>query len=65
MQKNDVGVCCGGFIVRVAVRVELWWSEKIVFRRVTRRNLGEFGGLRCREFPKEMKLGFVRTFGCF
>ena len=43
----------------------LGWFRKVVFRRVTRRNLGEFGGLRCREFPKEVKLGSVRTCGCF
>ena len=42
--------------------MELWWSEKVAFRRVTGRNLGEFGGLRCREFPKEVKLGSVGDF---
>ena len=43
----------------------LGWFRKVVFRRVTGRNLGEFGGLRCREFPKEVKLGSVGDFGCF
>ena len=60
----STGVCCGQSEVWCAIRLRDGWPEKMWFRRVARRSLDKFQGLRRREFLEEGMLGSGWISGC-